>query len=734
MSFSDRAVNALLSAPDLRRRDGQLKMLHVIAQSLSGERSERNVVVEAGTGTGKSLAYLIPVMMYCVEKGKRAVVATGTKNLQDQLARKDAPMAADVVARAVGKRPSFAVMYGKGNYLCPMLLRWRLQELLEKQAQVSGTQVKENGEETTRKETEEVVFLKHLSAWMEEGGSGFREDLPFWFDVSGTQDDRNYWWHRVSAADDDADCASCSERGRCAFRIARETAASADVVIANHYLVAADFLLREKAGGLSIFTSRMDRRPPEILVVDEAHAFPEAVKESRGCAFTRGRVSRLRSDILRFLREIDAWVKDRGLRGEKAAKMRGSAEDWSAKNFSTLETRMNAFFTWASEHLAGHDRRSLLPGQVPSGAGDLLHELKVFFSKLVNFANDSVSFAESVVATSADDEGEKGDEKRRELERFRLRFERLRERFYELCEALRRSLLLERHYRLVGCEEGDVCWVQPGRFAARPVDASSYMTGIWVAHENVMLTSATLFPFPQSEAFAWFVEKFGLNREETAMGIVPSPFRYDEQMRAVVLSDPDLLFQNDGGVDGGDGADRRVRKLAEVVSFVAERARGGVLVLFTSLWEMLSVAEVIMGERAVPEDRTLLVQGVHGGKAELLDRFKKHGRAVLFGVDSFWQGVDLPGDLVTTLIIAKIPFPCPDDPDVEAEVWLAGEEWWKKVYRPRTALALRQGVGRLIRTETDSGTLVIADPRAAGKHRKLVQSCLPVALKEMRSL
>lgn len=193
--FSRRAVRAILEAPGLQRREGQLRMAELVAQVLAGERRETAAAIEAGTGTGKSLAYLVPVMMHCVETGKRAVVATATKTLQEQIIRKDAPFVAEVIKEATGKSTTFAVLFGKGNYLCPVLLRKRLAEI-------------------GHLATLEVCYLERLAAWLETGGSGLRDDLPAFPDMPEVQD---WWWARVSAEDDEADCSGCLGVG-CAFK------------------------------------------------------------------------------------------------------------------------------------------------------------------------------------------------------------------------------------------------------------------------------------------------------------------------------------------------------------------------------------------------------------------------------------------------------------------------------------------------------------------------------------
>lgn len=694
-SFSRRAVRAILEAPGLQRRDGQLKMACAVAQVLAGERPERHAAVEAGTGTGKSLAYLVPVMLCCVEKKKRAVVATATKTLQEQIVQKDAPFAAELVKEATGKTPSFAVLYGKVNYLCHVLLYKRLAEI-------------------GHLATPEICYLERLAAWLETGGSGLRDDLPAFPDIE-VQD---WWWSRVSAEDDDADCSGCPLA--CAFKSARDAAAQADVVVANHHLVAADWLLRQKAG-LSLFAAKGEE-PPQVLVVDEAHEFLDALRGALEASFTAGRVARLQADALRFLRELAEWADGNGFKqeAEYVREKRAAAEGFTEKEWPGVQGALASLFAALDGRLGARDRLLIFPGSAPRAEAEAAASaLDRFFSWRAGLLSYPVR---AVEALDAADEG-----LRRELERFERRCDRLLERADELLAALRRSALAEESYRVKG-SAGDTCWYERGRIAAAPVDVSGAARDLWRRYEHVILTSATLYPFPQSDGFAWFRQAYGFAEDEVVQGVVASPFRFEEQMRAVVLTDPDLTPV---AVAVRERAERRARKLAGAVLRAAEASPGGVLALFTSYREMREVAALVCCK--LPPDRPLLVQG-EAGKAELLARFREHGRAVLFGVASFWQGVDVPGDALSTLVIAKLPFPQPDDPIVEALCWLAGGDWWRRVSQPLAALTLRQGVGRLIRTETDAGLVVICDPRAAGRHRWFVQSCLPVVPEEREGL
>lgn len=714
-TFPDRAASVLLSAPGLVRREGQLRMLRLLARVLAGERPERHAAVEAGCGVGKSFGYLVPVMLWCAETGGRAVVATATRGLQEQLAGKDAPFVADLVRRATGRDVKVAVLYGKGNYLCPALLVHRLEELWARANALLSV-----GGVPDQREQEELCWLDMLARWLEAGGTGVKDHLPSWPFLPGAQEDRDQWWSRVSAADEDADCAECRFRGACGFRAARDAAAAADVVVANHHLVVADALLRQEAG-LSLFSGK-GAKPAAVLVLDEAHEFLKAAREGREVVFSQRRVARLRSDAVSFLRDLHEWTlrAEQWQAGLYVREKLDAAREWAGRRYAGLGQLLDALFSWALKHLGENDRRPLLPGHSPPAAG-VLEGLEEFFSPAAGLLDFAVRAAEAVESAVEGDRDLK-----REFAPLKRRAGRLVERWRELEEAFRRAVLMENHYRLAGWE-GDVCYTeQPGRFGAHPADPAPFLRSLWRQYEHVFLTSATLFPFPQSEGFRWFCERFGFGEGEIVQAVVPSPFRYEEQMRAVVLVNSELAPP---GNDGGDGEEsceqyaRRVDALARAVLRTLEKVDGGVLALFTSYKEMRDVAVLVRGK--LPAGRLLVVQG-EAGRAELLERFKVHGRAVLFGVSSFWQGVDVPGDALSAVLIARLPFPQPDDPDVEAECWLAGRGWWAKVCRPLAALALRQGVGRLIRTETDTGLVVICDPRAAARHRRFAEACLPV--------
>ncbi|MQL51797.1 hypothetical protein GFC01_05875 [Desulfofundulus thermobenzoicus] len=685
------AEEIMAGAPGLTPRPGQLRMAKAVARLLAGEWPA--LAVEAGTGTGKSLAYLVPAMLWTVREGKRVIVATRTKNLQTQLAEKDAPLAAGLVSEYLSRpKPSVAVLKGKGNYLCPVVLELELKEALKKDRRARyawrrGGAKKGNCPPLSPK----TVFLAALKFWAAIGGSGQLDDLPAWPGIAAGQKERETWFYSVSAAADDAACVRC--KVDCPFARAKKEAARAEVVITNHAVVAVDWMLRIKAG-ISLFHGK-EEAPPGVLILDEAHNFPDSFRGTLEVSFSRHRWTRLRDDLKNFVNEATERIYNASSGVEKAEFAEKNGRDMAAFAFlaARADRRVDALFakrSAGSERAAGEGdsrRAAIFPedvGEAEECAAVALEEFlfaaeSVMSRYLARLAGSDVNLARKA--------------------------ERLFDRMDAAREAVERAVLLLGHYREGG---NDACWFEKSSFRAAPVKLQEYFPDLWRLYPGgTVFTSATLFPFPQSEGFRWFLREFALPGG-AACGAVESPFDYDRQLSLYIPTD-DCLQPKSGD---------KPRKLAELVARVANFTPGGVLVLCTSFKEMRAVANFLATEYAT--GRTLLVQG-DAGKAELVRRFSIDGRAILIGVDSFWEGVDFPGDMLTAVVISKLPFPVPDDPIIEALTYMAGGGWpaFQKISLPICATRLRQGVGRLIRRETDTGMVIIADPRLPRKYEKL---------------
>jgi len=656
----------------LRRRAGQRQMVRVISEVLEGK--EKFAVVEAGTGTGKTYAYLIPVCYYCLMDDKRAVISTGTKTLQQQLIGKDLPFISNLFRAVTGKQLRFTLLFGRSNYLCPRLLDEELD-----QRQLRLQLVKDR----------ETEFLLDVAEWLGEGGSGIWEDLP------GISEDKRKYWLKVCADSDEVFCAACDEQ-ECPWLKARRRAASAQIVVVNHWLAAADLVLASEAD-LRLF----GEAKPAVLVVDEAHNFREVVKTSNQVVFSQDHLRHIMQGFEQLEKRIPF------VSGQPTAEIR---QLWEMVMQSTSELD-----DWAGMFLGSDSIKPLKPQTIRQ---PVVEKLETTLQAFLGLAEEKLRDYRKELASWQDHSEELSDDRiSEEVLRLLNRAHRLGESLEGLKKGFERGVKLSNHYLVAG-ESGDVCCVEkaPGiRFVAWPFDPVPALTDLYEMYDKVVLTSATLFPASSPAAIEWFLNRNGISASKARVSSLPSPFDYTRQMEAFILADSSL---NPGGSNP-----QRLQALGKTVLKTVESSQGGVLVLCTSYAELRAVAAYLA--KNLPRNRCLFVQG-EAGKSELLQQFQAHGRAVLVGVASFWQGVDIPGDALKTLFIARIPFPVPEDPDIQAETHFARNRWWSEVFVPRACLTMKQGIGRLIRTESDTGTVIIADPRAAQRHRHLVESCLPV--------
>jgi ATP-dependent DNA helicase DinG len=642
-------VVATLPAGELRA--GQLEMAEAVAEAFA---TGGNVAVAAGTGTGKSLAYLVPAVL----SSKRVVVATATKALQDQLANKDLPL----VARGLDRPVRWAVLKGRSNYLCRQRLlelerlgdQQRLDapfdaELLEGDQSVgpSGSGPADavgarrpsgsGGAVTARRVGEEV---RRLVAWAGSTTSGDRAELDF--------EPSSAAWSSLSVtADECPGSRRCPSGGECFAEAARARAAAADVVIVNLHLFGADL----RCGGEVL-------PEHEALVIDEAHELEDILAACLGVEVGPGRLRALASTARAAL--IAA--------GRRA--QRGEDTDQARAVEAVL-----AAATGFEELLYGGEDRRLPPGL----GGAIAEQVTLVVERLDRLGVELRRGADASGGTralrqGAEGAGPSGGDADQRCLRALLGVDRCRE---ELAACL-----------AAGGDE--VVWVSSGpRPALRsaPLDVSETMSAQVFSTMPVVMTSATL---PRGLA-----ARIGAPSETTEELDVGSPFAYKEH---------GLLYC------AASLPDRR-RPEAEVaiheeIEALVLAAGGRTLALFTSRRAMADAAEVLAGRLPWP----VLVQG-ELPKAALLEALSSQSAACLFATMSFWQGVDVPGPALTLVVIDRIPFPRPDDPLMAARRDAAGRAGFQTVDLPRAATLLAQGAGRLIRTATDRGVVAVLDPR-----------------------
>ncbi len=586
-------------------------MAEAVAEALS---SGTHLLVQAGTGTGKSLGYLVPALA----SGKRVVVATATKALQAQLVDKDLPRVVEALAPVLGRTPTFALAKGRSNYAC-------LQ-------QIGGTGVLEPEQDElwdgpSSLTGQQVVRLRE---WAEGADTGDRDEVPF--PVS----DRA--WRQVSVTARECLGSKCPDRIDCFAERARERAKDADIVVANHALLALD-----------AFTSAQVLPEHDAVVLDEAHEFVSSATEALTHELTAPAVRRAAAAARPYV------VESMHERLEDAhAVLEGAAQ-------------------------------GLEPGWLPVVPAQVL---------------DALGVVEQVCGAAAVEVG-RAQEGEAELELAKR--ERVKQALAEAAEAAG---------ELRAPHERSAVYVTADRaLRVSPLHVGGALqTGLF-GEATVIATSATL---TLGGSFQHTARELGLPLPEQGWrGLdVGSPFDYPRQGQLYVAADlPDPTKQSAAWQEAVD------RLCVQLV----EAAGGRTLALFTSAAAAARAAAAVRAASDVP----VLLQGEDTPGA-LTHRFAKDARTCLFGTRSFWQGVDVPGSACQLVILDRIPFAFVDDPLVKARQADAGERAFNEVTLPPAAVLLAQGAGRLIRSTSDRGVVVVLDPRLAkARYGEMLLRTLP---------
>ena len=583
-------------------RAQQQAMAECIAQ-IMGEAG--TLICEAGTGTGKTFAYLVPALI----SGRKVLISTGTKNLQDQLFHRDLPL----VRKALGVPARAALLKGRANYLCRHRLRLTLEDpaRTEPQLRAQLRQVQDWSKATRRGDCAELPIP---------------EDAPVWLLVTSTSDN----------------ClgSSCPDWQDCHLVNARREAQAADLVVVNHHLFCADLALKDEGFGEILPGA-------DCFILDEAHQLPEVASSFFGTAVSgRQLLDLVRDTELEYRREAG----DVPELLERASGLRRAVQD--------LRLR-----------LGEGDRRG--PWQ----------EL---------WADEAVVRAlESVV---------------RRLTALAAGLKSLEGRGKGLDACLARSGELAARLALLSGDQvsGQVRWFETQgrgfRLHQTPLQvAQVFRDQVERGRAAWVFTSATL---AVGERFDHFAGQLGIESARTERW--DSPFDYAHQA---------LWFVPRGMPDPSDpGYNGRVLGLAsELIGY----SRGRCFLLFTSYKALREVAEGLEGRVQYP----LLVQG-SAPRAELLERFRALGNAVLLGTASFWEGVDVRGDALSCVVIDRLPFASPGDPVLAARIEAlrqSGGNAFRDFQLPQAVISLKQGAGRLIRGADDRGVLVVCDPRLLGR-------------------
>jgi DNA polymerase-3 subunit epsilon/ATP-dependent DNA helicase DinG len=606
------------------------------------------LVAEAGTGVGKSLAYLVPAIA-AAQSGERVIVSTHTLPLQDQLVRKDAP----AVQAALGTEVAVAVLKGRSNYLCPR--RWQILR----------------GSVTSR---EEARLVCKTLVWRTATESGDRAELNL---MRGESE----LWSRVSANDESCDQRRCKRTPgmNCYLQRAREAAADAGIVVVNHALLLQDARMR---GALL--------PQAEHVVIDEAHRLEDVATDAFGFELHE---PRLRRDLQRVAHSVavSSALRDPA-RAEPAERIRTEIER-ALERTSEVFNALGALLV----PIAGpaEDRTRISAGLRASDERWLPVELA---GERLADAIAGIAFAAERIRSIGGDEDELA-----ELEAAMGELARAR-------AAITRGLHDPR--------SSDIVWLERDTDGALALHvAQTHLGGVIRrmlvdAHRAVVFTSATL---AVAGSFDFALDRFGIADVADTLA-VGSPF--DHQRQALLVLPVDI---------GLPGEDRFIEEAARLIEDVARVLDGRTLVLFTSHATLRDAAARLGALES--EGLAVLTQGIDGSRRALLERFTQ-GHAVLLGTQSFWEGVDLPGDVLRCVVIARLPFSVPDDPLVQGRAERYDDPF-VQFQLPQAALRLRQGFGRLIRTKTDYGAVVLLDRRVVTKdYGEVLLDSLPDARTE----
>ena len=617
----------LAKARNFEYRPEQQAMAAAIAETL---QEERHLVVEAGTGVGKSLAYLIPAALFALEQKKKAIISTHTINLQEQLLHKDIP----IVKKILPVEFEAALMKGRQNYLCPRRLARAVQ----------------NANDLF--DTTEQAELARLADWARTTTDGTLSDLPLEPDAKV--------WTQVCSEAHLCTAKTCGQNPRCFFQQARKRLLAADVVVINHTLL---FML------LGSPQEQEDREegylfPNDFIIFDEAHTIEQVAS-----------------------RQIGIGISQYGLR----ATIQRLYNARSKKGLFTV-TRDAAGVTLAASLAEECDRFFVAIDQRAN-----FRKGREYRVREADFVEDQITGRLAGLQARIIEVVRKSED-----EFLKSELQELGRRIGEAREGI--SIFLQQSAREY------VYWIErTGKAAqninlnAAPIDVAPVLRRM-IFREGCtsVMTSATLAVGRPD--LLYFRRRIGADEAEPLQ--LGSPFDFQKQMKLfVVRKMPDPRDESYGAA------------LAEWVARFVEDTDGRAFVLFTSYRAMQQLAAE-MEPFFVRQKMNLLVQGKGAPRSQLLDQFKNTPRSVLFGTDSFWMGVDVPGDALSNVIITRLPFAVPDHPLTEAKLELIqarGGDAFTEYSLPEAILKLRQGVGRLIRTKSDRGIIVILDNRIVTK-------------------
>lgn len=649
------------SFPGYEHRNQQVKMLQAVAEALS---YDGHLLVEAGTGTGKSMAYLLPAVHWAEQNGQRVVVSTNTINLQDQLLHNDLPD----LSQALDKQFKASALKGRNNYLCPRQLG-AMRAVGPRSAA-------------------EMRVLAKILVWLSQGGSGDRGQI----NLNGR--DEAIAWSRLSADNEGCGGETClvEFNGRCPYFQARRKAEAAHVIVVNHALLLAD-----------ISTGNRVIPDYDYLIVDEAHHLEDATTNGLSFQVTEGGVYRLLADLGNQSKGLLAQllaIANRELSADMAAQVRDGVNLVTDR---TEECRqgIERFF----ESLAGflslrRDGKPVGPyGQqerivnstrnLPEWSemeiawdnlkqpfGSMLDSLQDMEQGLLSLAEHGTDAAENLALST------------------RTILRGLNDVYVNLDH-----IIFDPDPMMIYWAEATSSRERPSIHAA-PLEVGHLVEQhLWHKKRSIVMTSATL---TTAGTFDYLRRRLNAqDADELALG---SPFDYETSTLLYLVND---IPEPSTGQPYQRGVEKGLIGLAEATG-------GRLLALFTSYAQLRRTAQAISGPLAA-QGIAVYEQGEGASRHALLETFRQADQAVLLGTRSFWEGVDVPGEALSVLAIIRLPFDVPNDPIIASRAEMY-ESPFNQFMVPEAILRFRQGFGRLIRTQSDRGAVITFDRRLLTKY------------------
>ncbi len=649
-------------------RKEQEDMAHAVEKSVN---ENKKLIVEAGTGTGKTLAYLIPAIRWAVENKKKVIIATNTINLQEQLLLKDIPLAKSIIKEDF----SYALVKGRNNYVCKRLFN---ELALGKNIDI----------ETYSIEAREQI--EYILKWGHKTKTGDKADLPF--EVLPEV------WELIQSTTELCIGKKCPYRKECFYMKTRMEKLEADILISNHHVFFADLNVRAET---DFDTEYLILPRYDMVIFDEAHNI-----ESVARSYFSVEVSKIS-----FTRLLNRIYQKKSRKKEKSALIRveESIDDKSLKDTSQYIQLLNSIKEETSilqnisdeyfdEIRKMYDSKADMPirktlnnfEMTKSRFLENLREKKSFFERKMNeFLNDLMAFSNVI-----DEEKDKNPEVINFVNHIKI-YKSYIDNFKFINEFSNDDYI---YWLDINAKRTNVV------LTATPLNIAQKLSSVLFENLNrLIFASATL---ATNGNFNYFKNSLGLNEEKCIEEIIKSPFNYDEQMSVYIPND----------ILDSENINAFVTDASRFILEILTKTQGKAFVLFTS-YTMLNQIYYSIGKKLKNAGFEVFLHG-EKQRSQLIKEFKESKNPILFGTTSFWEGVDVQGENLSNVIITKLPFLVPTDPIVSAiskKIEEEGRNSFTDYQLPEAIIKFKQGIGRLIRKKSDSGNIFILDSRILKK-------------------